>query len=67
MELYDCAGIKQVLREFAPCKGIRVPESGNFCLSDPESWTLKFGIHLEESGILLTIGIRNPSSADRES
>ena len=66
-ELNGCAGIKQVLREFAPWKGIRIPESGNYCLWDPESRTLKFGIQLKESGILLTIGIRNPISADRES
>ena len=47
------------VREF----GFQNPET----FGDPESWTLKFGIQLKESGILLTIGIRNPSSADRES
>ena len=38
---------------------------GNFCLWNPESFTLEFGIQLKESGIPLTIGIRNPSSTDK--
>ena len=59
------------------CQGIRVPESGNFCLWNPESntfllcnlesWTLESGIPLKESEIPLTIKIQNPSSADKES
>ena len=36
-------------------------------LWNPESWALESGIQLKESGIPLTIGIRNPSSTDKES
>jgi len=36
-------------------------------LWNPESWTLESGIQLKESGIPLTIEIRNPSSTDKES
>ena len=50
---------------FAPCiKGIR--NQGNFCLWNPESWALEFGSQLKESGILLTIGIRNLSPTDKD-
>ena len=47
--------------------GFRNP--GNFCLWDPESGRMGFGIqkHLKESGIPLTNGIRNPCSTDKES
>ena len=38
----------------APCKWIRIPESTKFSLLNPESWAL-------EPGILLMIGIRNPT------
>ena len=38
---------------------------GNFCLWNPRSWVLESGIHLKESGILLTIRIQNPSSTDK--
>ena len=31
-------------RTFAPCKGIRIPESGIFCSWNPESWALESGI-----------------------
>ena len=34
---------------------------------NPKSWTLESAIQLKESGILLTIGVRNPSSIDNES
>ena len=44
----------------APCKGIRIPESGNFLLWNPEPWALESGILLNESGIPLKIGIQNP-------
>ena len=44
---------------FAPCKGIRIPESGKILL-------LESGIQLKESGILLRIGIQNPSSTDKD-
>ena len=52
----------------ALCKGIRILESGNFCLlnaeckevcfSNVESWGLESGIQLKESGIPLMIGIQ---------
>ena len=54
--------------ELAPCKGVRIPESGNsgiFCLWNAESWVLESGTQLKESGVLLTIGIQNPSSTDK--
>ena len=33
---------------------------------DPESWALKSGIQIKKSGILLTIGIQNPNSTDKD-
>ena len=33
---------------------------GIFCSWNPESWVLKSGIQLKESGISLTIGIQSP-------
>ena len=36
----------------------------NICLLNQESWALESEIQLKESGIPLTIGNRNPSSAD---
>ena len=36
-------------------------------LWNPESWALESGKQLKESGIPLTIGIRNPSFTDNES
>ena len=48
------------------CKRFRNP--ANFCrLWNPESWSLKSGIQLKESGISLSIGIQDPSSSDKES
>ena len=44
--------------------GIRNP--GKIFLRGPESWALKPGIELKESGILLRIGIQNPSSTDKD-
>ena len=44
-------------RQLAPCEGMRIPES----------WALKTGIQIKESGILLTIGIGNPRYTDKES
>ena len=44
--------------QFAPCKGIRIPESGKF-------WLVESGIQLKESGIPLTIRIQNPTSTVR--
>ena len=41
------------------------PKSGN--LWNPESWALESGKQLKESGIPLTIRIRNPSFTDNES
>ena len=56
------------------CKGIRIPETVKFLLV--ESRTLDFGIRNiwnpeyssrnPESGIILTIGIQNPSSTDKD-
>ena len=34
---------------------------------DPESWAIKSGLQPKQSRIILTIGIRNPSSTDKES
>ena len=49
-----------------PESGVRgIRNLGNFCLWNPESFTSEFGIQLKESGIPLTIGIRNPSSTDK--
>ena len=45
-----------------PFKGIRIPESGKFLLSNPESFVLESGKHSKDSGIPPTIGIRNSSS-----
>ena len=39
--------------------GFRNP--GSFCLWNPESWALESGIQHKESGILLKIGIQNPT------
>ena len=61
-----------------PCKVIRIPESGKFCLWNPESsenlflwnwksWTWESGIQLKKSEIPLTIEIQNPSSTNKES
>jgi len=33
---------------------------------NPGSWALECGIQLKESGILLMIGVRNPSSIDKD-
>ena len=46
-------------------KESRFPNPAKFCLWNPESWGLESGIQLKESGILLTIGIQNPSSTDK--
>ena len=47
----------------ASCKKIRIPD----CWWNLESWALEYGIQLKESGIPLTIGIRNGNSSDKES
>ena len=39
----------------------------NFCLWNMDSWASESGIQFKGSGIALTIGIRNPRSADIES
>ena len=53
----------------APCKGIRIPESGKFCLGNSESgiFVLDSGIHRKESRIPLTIGTQNPLTKYLES
>ena len=48
---------KHKLQTVAPCKGIRIPESGK----------LLFAVQLRESRILLRIGIQNPRSTDKDS
>ena len=40
-----------------------IGNAGKICLWNPESWTLESGIQL---GILLRIGIQNPSSTDKD-
>ena len=42
-------------------------EFGNFIWWNLESWILESIIQLKETGMALTIGIRNPSSFDKES
>ena len=44
--------------------GFRKP--GKFCSWNQKSWALESGIQLKESGIPLTIEIRNPSSTDKD-
>ena len=46
----------------ATCKVIRIPESGDLYLWNPESWALESVIELKESEIALTIGIRTSDS-----
>ena len=55
--------VESGIRESFAC-GIR--NLGNFILWNPESWALEFGSQLKESGILLTIGIRNLSPTDTD-
>ena len=43
-----------MLASIAPCKGLRIPESGKILL-------MESGIQLKESRIHLTIGIRDPT------
>ena len=64
---------------FAPCKGIRILESGIFSLfvkcgireiqelCNPESLATESGTQLKESGVPLTIWIQNTSSTNKES
>ena len=40
---------------------------GKVCMWNPASWALESVVHLELSGILQTIEIRNPNSTDKES
>ena len=46
---------------------LRNLEFASFFLWNPESWALESGIQLKECGILLTIGIQDTSSTDKES
>ena len=51
---------------FAPRKGIRIPESGKFLIVESgiqQILAVEPRIQLKESGIPLTIRIRNPDSA----
>ena len=43
----------------------RIQNPRNFCLWNPESWSLESGKRLKESRIPLTTGIQNPSSSDK--
>ena len=52
---------------FCPLYGNQIPELRKFCLWNLESWGLESGIQLQESRVLLTTGIRNPSCTDKES
>ena len=47
-------------------KGIRIAESGKFLLVESGILGLESGIQLKESGIILTTGIQNPSSTDKD-
>ena len=59
--------LKSYAREcLASFKAIQFPVCG-FLIDFLESQALESGIHLKESGIPLTLGIRNPSSTDKES
>ena len=59
-----------------PCKGICIPESSKFLLVESvirenfacgiQNLGFEFRIQLEESGILLTTGIQNPRSIDKD-
>ena len=50
-----------------PCKVIvKISNRGNFCLWNPESGALKFGVQLKVFRIPLIIWIRNQSSIDKE-
>ena len=51
------------IRDIFAC-GIRNPRGFEFGI--PESWALESGIQLKESGILLTTGVQNPSSKDKD-
>ena len=44
----------------------RIRENLKICLWNQESWALESGIQLEESGVLLKIGIQNLSSIDKD-
>ena len=47
-------------------KGIRIAESGKFLLVESGILVLESGIQLKESRIILTTGIQNPSSTDKD-
>ena len=47
-------------------KGIRIAESGKFLLVESGILGLESGIQLKESRIILTTGIQNPSSTDKD-
>ena len=70
MLLSDCmVGLKglEMVSEWAG-KGIRISESRNFCLFNPETrknLPVESGIQLKESEISLMIEIRNPNSTDK--
>ena len=47
-------------------KGIRIAESGKFLLVESGILGLESGMQLKESRIILTTGIQNPSSTDKD-
>ena len=47
-------------------KGIRIAESGKFLLVESGILGLESGIQLKESRLILTTGIQNPSSTDKD-
>ena len=54
------------IKSFAPCKAIRIPESGKILLGESGILGLESGIQLKESAILLKIEIwvQNSSSSN---
>ena len=53
----SCIGVKRLLTIYVRESGFRNP--WNVCLWNLESWALECGIKLNESGILLRIGIQS--------
>ena len=54
---------------FDSCKGIWIPKFKTFVIVESRIWEnllVESGIQLKESGISLTIAVRNPSSTDKD-
>ena len=54
-------------QEVLKCLVVRIRNSGNSGLWNPESRALESEIQIKDNGIPLTIGIRNPRSTNNES